>query len=103
MRGTLTAFGVATVARWLTEDNAAKGKPPVSPRDVTDWLHRYGPGRPAERLAVSPPYPPPAVEVHAGGGRVIQGWTQDQRAAWAAWYRGRPGRGAGGGRPRKAP
>lgn len=99
--GTIKAFGVATVAAWLTEHNAAKGKPAVRPRDVTDWLHRYGPDRPPERLAVSPPYPVSAVEIRVAADRVIQGWTEDQRAAWEAWYDGRPGRGAGGGRRRK--
>lgn len=98
-------FGVATVAAWLTEENAKKGKPgvKVKPRDVTDWLHRYGPDRPPERLAVSPPYPEPDVEIVVDAGRVIKGWTLAKRPAWVKWYDGRPGRGAGGGRPRHAP
>ena len=94
-------FGVATVAAWLTEENEKNGKPLVKTRDVTDWLHRYGPDRAPERLAVSPPYPAADVEIEVAAGRVIQGWTGETRPAWVAWYASRPGRGAGGGRPRK--
>lgn len=95
-------FGVATVAAWLTEHNTAQGKPEVKvkPRDVTDWLYRYGPDREPERLAVSPPYPEPDVEVEAEGGRMIKGWSLAKREPWETWYDSRPGRGAGGGRPR---
>jgi hypothetical protein len=95
-------FGVAKVAEWLAEENAKTGKPLVKPRDVTDWLHRYGPDRPPERLAVSPAYPAPDVEIEISADRVIQGWSAAKRVPWIAWYNGRPGRGAGGGRPRKA-
>lgn len=75
--------GVAGIAKWFG----------VEPKTVTKWLNRY---------AYTHPCPPPDAEIGDGDG-AIRGWLPDREAEWRAWHASRPGRGAGGGRPRKRP
>ncbi|MDQ7808406.1 hypothetical protein Q5425_32125 [Amycolatopsis sp. A133] len=60
----------------------------VSHRAVANWRSRY---------ADSHPFPEPDVVI----GRT-PGWSPDRRNEIERWAAGRPGQGAGGGRPRKA-
>ncbi|WP_206796299.1 hypothetical protein [Amycolatopsis sp. MtRt-6] len=60
----------------------------VSHRAVANWRSRY---------AGAHPFPEPDVVI----GRT-PGWSPDRRSEIEQWEAGRPGQGAGGGRPRKA-
>lgn len=63
----------------------------VRTQTVTNWLNRYPPGS---------SHPCPAPDVVVGD---VLGWEEGRLPEWEAWRAGMPGRGAGGGRPRKSP
>lgn len=56
---------------------------------VAKWIKRY---------ADDHPCPTPNVMV----GERTPGWLPDREDEWREWEEGRPGRGAGGGRPRRS-
>ena len=70
----------------------------VQPGTVDTWLGRYGPDREPEEIAKAPVIPQPDAYI----GRVA-GYLPDRDWAgeFRAWRASLPGRGAGGGRPRK--
>jgi len=72
---------------------AAAGRGPLSARTVSAYLtwSRVG-GRYAD-------HPLPAPDGYHSGSPY---WLPGRKRELAAWARGRPGQGAGGGRPRKA-
>ncbi|MFC6080934.1 hypothetical protein [Sphaerisporangium aureirubrum] len=57
---------------------------------VFKWTTRY---------ADSHPTPEPDALIGDEDGREVRGWLPEREQEWRAWERGRPGRGAGGGRP----
>lgn len=61
----------------------------VSRSAVSKWRDRYPPGSPH-------PFPRPDVEIDG-----VPGWAPDRLGEIDAWRDGLPGRGAGGGRPRR--
>ncbi|MEE2041272.1 hypothetical protein Q8791_29010 [Nocardiopsis sp. CT-R113] len=71
--------GTADVARALE----------VRTQTVTNWLNRYPP---------TSSHPCPAPDVIVGD---VLGWEEKRLPEWVTWRAGMPGRGAGGGRPRK--
>jgi hypothetical protein len=68
----------------------------VQPGTVDTWLSRYSPDREPEEIAKAPVVPQP----DAYTGRVA-GWLPGRENEFRAWHASLPGRGAGGGRPRK--
>lgn len=58
----------------------------VSASTAAGWLSRY-PGTPEADVTVGLTHP-------------AKGWRRDRLPEWKAWKDARPGRGAGGGRPR---
>ncbi len=72
--------GVGVIAKWFD----------VSPGTVTKWQSRY---------AESHPTPAHDAEIEPDG---TKGWLPEREAEWRTWADGRPGRGAGGGRPPRA-
>jgi hypothetical protein len=78
-RTPLRCAGIAGVAAWLS----------MSPVTLAKAMERY------------PNWPVPDVEITPGrGGHPERGWLDERRPEWEAWVAARPGRGAGGGRPR---
>lgn len=73
--------GVAGIAKWFG----------VEPKTVTKWLIRY---------AETHPWPKPDAQIGEGEG-AVRGWLPERETEWRAWKASLPGRGAGGGRPRK--
>jgi hypothetical protein len=72
--------GVAGVARWFG----------VKPGTISTWMRRY------------PGWPQPDAEIAPGRHDVPdRGWLPEREAEWRIWRATFPGRGAGGGRPRK--
>ncbi|WDZ91152.1 hypothetical protein [Nocardiopsis sp. HUAS JQ3] len=61
----------------------------VDGRTVSQWLARYTPDSAT---------PAPAPDVAVGD---VLGWAEERLGEWRTWQTKRPGRGAGGGRPRK--
>lgn len=81
----LDCAGVGTVAGWLG----------LTPAALSKAMRRH------------PDYPKADVTISPGrgkDGRPDEGWlpTPARRAEWLAWEASLPGRGAGGGRPRKS-
>ncbi|MEU4670500.1 hypothetical protein AB0F91_21560 [Amycolatopsis sp. NPDC023774] len=74
---TLRYADMVEIGTWFGHDH----------RVVSTWRKRY---------AADHPFPEPDVMV----GRT-PGWARSRRPEIEIWERGRPGRGAGGGRPRK--
>lgn len=72
-------LGTAAIAQELS----------VDVRTVSKWLDRYPPSG-------AHPFPAPDVAVGA-----VLGWAEDRLPEIRAWRAAMPGRGAGGGRPRK--
>jgi hypothetical protein len=62
----------------------------VDRETVTQWIKRY---------ADTHPTPVPDFELRIAGDRRVYGWHSLREGEWRAWDEGRPGRGAGGGRP----
>ncbi|MBA9003742.1 hypothetical protein [Thermomonospora cellulosilytica] len=77
------------VLRYLSRDDIGKWFG-VSGDAVRKWQDRYESGETYR------PFPAPDI-LHDGK----PGWSPRREPEIWAWYRGRPGRGAGGGRPRK--
>ncbi|RCG31948.1 hypothetical protein DQ384_05240 [Sphaerisporangium album] len=61
---------------------------------VSKWVSRY---------AQTYPTPEPDALVGDEDGAEFRAWLPAREAEWREWERGRPGRGAGGGRPKKQP
>jgi hypothetical protein len=73
-------LGVAGVARWFG----------VQPETVSIWMLRH------------PGWPQPDAEIVPGRhGVPDRGWLPEREQEWREWRAAFPGRGAGGGRPRK--
>jgi len=68
MTTTMITYGNSQVAAWLGVTNAA----------VSNWLVRH-----AQEI------PRPAVVVVSSSGEETWGWTEGQRAEWAAWHKER--------------
>jgi hypothetical protein len=64
------------------------------------WRARYGPGRTAEQVVKAPTMPQP--DLYLGRQHPQAAWREDRLGELEAWRASLPGRGAGGGRPRKA-
>ena len=62
----------------------------VDGRTVSQWLTRYPAGS---------AHPCPAPDVAVGD---ALGWAEGRLPEWETWRAGMPGRGAGGGRPRRS-
>ena len=73
--------GVGTVARWLG----------VKPAALAKAMQRH------------PDYPDPDATIAPGRAKdkPDEGWLPGRRPEWEAWQASLPGRGTGGGRPRK--
>ncbi|WP_222870083.1 hypothetical protein [Actinomadura decatromicini] len=80
---------LGTVLRYLTRDDIGAWFG-VSGDAVRKWQERYADGETYR--------PFPAPDVILGG---TPGWSPHREAEIYAWHKGKPGRGAGGGRPRK--
>jgi hypothetical protein len=61
----------------------------VKPGTVETWRSRY------------PDFPPADAVIGIGHDKPVMGWLPEREPELRAWERSRPGRGAGGGRPRK--
>lgn len=61
----------------------------VAPGTVEKWRQRYD------------NFPVPDAVIGIGHGMPIRGWLPDREAEFREWKKTMPGRGAGGGRPRK--
>jgi hypothetical protein len=82
-REALHCAGVGTVAEWLG----------LTPAALAKAMQRH------------PGYPQPDATIAPGRGRngkPDEGWLPSRQREWEAWKASLPGRGAGGGRPRKA-
>jgi hypothetical protein len=69
---------------------------------VAAWLG-VPPGTLAKAMERRPGYPHPDATITPGrsrDGKPDEGWLPGRRAEWELWWASRPGRGAGGGRPR---
>lgn len=68
---------------------------------VAAWLH-LSPAALAKAMDRHPGWPAPDTEITPGrGGHPERGWVDERRGEWEKWKASLPGRGAGGGRPRK--
>lgn len=61
----------------------------AEPGTVLKWRQRYE------------DFPAPDAVTGIGHGHPVMGWLPEREAELRAWHASRPGRGAGGGRPRK--
>lgn len=76
-------------------------QPPVASSTVQNWrLRRYSRDDNPERIAGADPFPDPCIVLGLGEHGIV-GWHPDRAGEIIAWNATRPGRGAGGGRPRK--
>lgn len=66
----------------------------VTRHAVDKWLDRY----PPDEKDGAHPFPAPDVEIDG-----VPGWAEDRLDEIRQWRAGMPGRGAGGGRPRRQP
>jgi hypothetical protein len=66
---------------------------------VDRWRRRFGPDRTDAEIAKVASFPEP--DVFIGATRPNAGWDPAREAEIRAWKAQMPGRGAGGGRPRK--
>jgi len=76
-------YGAGGVAAWLG----------VKPELVTKWLGRYA-------STAWPTPEPDALAIPGRHGEADSLWLESRKDDWLAWEASRPGRGAGGGRPR---
>lgn len=72
----ISYLGTSDIAEWFGVDRAT----------IVQWRRRY------------PDFPAPDAAISS-----TAGWLPQRKAEIVAWEASRPGRGAGGGRPRKAP
>jgi hypothetical protein len=63
----------------------------VQPGTVEKWRQRYD------------DFPEPDAIIGMNHGQPIRGWSPEREQEFREWEKGRPGRGAGGGRPKKNP